>query len=544
MSVNSIKKQIMLFGGLILALFISQVYFTADPHHLTTAGLNRYEKAMEQDRIIKDLTVTLDRQHETMERLLKKPDEDSFDALEDLQDSEETLIDTLKETGGANEEWQSAYKSLTDVSKTYKKVFQALALNLKNFTKIQTAVLQESPKPIEDLLKEIKLLSLTTQEQQQIQSLSAALGRIEKSLKIITEKRLTKPENFTNIQKHMESTTKPLSQLMRLTEKKPEMQTEVERFQSLLMNYFASIHQLKNNLLERPNHTKKLDPQQKIYASFVNDLSQGLKENQKEIFEGIYQESKSIQRHALWLDVAMVVLILLFFGLLLWTVHTPLQKMAHFLRTSDPEDSTSPSFKSSLYEIQDLLEAVAELKERVSSGLKINFDTSLVEETQKIERKLEMLATSAMELSKVSSSIAKIPKMFDQKFSSIQKSNEDSRLNFRHMVECCEELKNISNTLETAIKDAPSTLSTNALTPLEECITAILKRAHEAAVESQTMSLKFNSLIRTKDDALEISKLFSKASTRVNQLARSLHEDVQELFQHIHATDTETPSEQ
>ena len=530
MTINSIKRQIILFGLVICVLFLAQVYITMDPLKIAGGALHRYEKTMEQEQFLRELTTVVDKRHELVESLVKKAEKPILLELQDLQETANSHVLQL-ELASDEAEWTAAYKTLQEVHASYAAALKKLTRNLKGLATLREDLLVKSIKPILDILKEVKLLARTNQEQRNLQAINKTLTSIDKRLTSLMEKPPKKPNGFSALNQQMESITKPLAFLVRITESKPEMHTEMERVQTLILDYFASIHQLKNNLTERPDMIKAVDPQEKLMATMIHDLLQGLGENQKELFQSIYEESKLLKKNSLLFTGGLIILVAAFFIILLLTIRRPLKKLSGFLRVSDPKETDNAPFHSTLDEIQDLLEATDYLKGRLFKDIQKNFDHILKEDNLKIERKLDMLAASAVELSKVSSSIAKIPKIFDKKFGAIHKANDEARTHFRNMVTTCEALDiALKDVLSQATGVAPKTFD-----PLKEAVENVMSQAHNAAIEAQTLGLRFNSLVRTKDDTLEVSKLFSKAGTRVNQLARALREDVSQFFDKMRA---------
>ena len=276
-----------------------------------------------------------------------------------------------------------------------------------------------------------------------------------------------------------------------------------------------------------------LEPQENVLSSFIHELTLGLKESQKEIFQDIYEESRSLKKYSLVFSLFTLLLMTAFLMLIFFKIQRPLEKLSHLLRFGDPKKNLGDSLKSNLEEIQDILYALDDIKIQIWKDIQKSTQQGFSEDNQKIQSKLEMLANSAIELGKVSSNIAKIPKIFDQKFSSIYTANDEARTHFRQMVYACEGMKKTMGDLVEKVEVLHGAITREDLMPLTDSITHILSQAHEAAIEAQTLGLRFNSLVRTKDDTIEVSKLFSKAGTRVNQLARSLKEDVSQFFERM-----------
>ena len=529
---NSIKAKIVLFGSFLCIFFMAQLYVIVDPHHITSLGLVHYEKVMDQEAILKDLVNIMDRRHELTQNLLDETDDGTLDTLTEIQETVRSHEEQLK-TIGTTEEWRSAYKTLLEVQKTYDAQMEKLLLHLKSFATLKRALLTKSIKPIINILEESKPLARTPQENASLNSLLESISSVDTNLRRVIEKKSYRNGDFDPLNKPMEAITAPLSLLLQTSDSKPELHAEIERLQTLLMNYFSSIHQIKNHLLERAKLIQALEPQENALSSFIHELTLGLKESQKEIFQDIYEESRSLKKYSLVFSVFTLLLMTAFLMLLFFKIQRPLEKLSHLLRFGDPKKNLGDSLKSNLEEIQDILCALDDIKIQIWKDIQKSSQESFFQDNQKIQSKLEMLANSAIELGKVSSNIAKIPKIFDQKFSSIYTANDEARTHFRQMVYACEGMKKTMGDLVEKVEVPHGVITREDLMPLTDSITHILSQAHEAAIEAQTLGLRFNSLVRTKDDTIEVSKLFSKAGTRVNQLARSLKEDVNQFFERM-----------
>ena len=267
------------------------------------------------------------------------------------------------------------------------------------------------------------------------------------------------------------------------------MHTEMERLQAMILDYFAAIHQRKHST-ERPEVTKDLGPQEKLMAEMVHTLIQGIEESKKVLFQSIYEEGAVLKKNSLFFTGGLIILVAAFFIILLLTIRRPLKHLAGFLRISDPKETDNVPFHSTLDEIQDLVEATDYLKGKMFKDIQRNFAGILEEDNKKIDRKLDMLAASAVELSKVSASIAKIPKIFDKKFKAIHTANDDARTHFRSMVQTCKKL-------DEALKDLldqASGVPLETFDPLKE-VDNVMSKVHEAAIQAQTLGLRFNSLV-------------------------------------------------
>ncbi len=537
---NSIKKQILSFGLFLSILFIVQIYMIVDPNHITGSGLDHYGQSIEQDKLLKDLANMVDRSHELVQDISYETEEAISNIME-MDDTINTHVERLK-TLGPSDEWKSAYQTLRDLHDAYSAGIKSILVSAKSFDTLKGTLTTKSVKPIVDILEEVKSFAQKPQEQTHLQSLIGGIHAINTYLVEILAKPSYKAQDFEALNKPMESVTITLAALLPLTDHRPDFHGEIERFQTLVINYFSAIHQMKDHLLERPKLVDNLLQQEKLFVNFINDLTLALKENQKEVFQDVYKESKGLKRNSLLSSAMMMLMVILFLMILLFKVQRPLTRLATVLTNINAQERDS--FKKSFQEIQDILEAVDALKNHIAKELRTNFQTTLKEDNQRIESKLNMLASSAVELGKVSADIAKIPTIFDKKFTSIYMANDESRIHFRHMVHGCEEMHKTLETLIKQVEKNPAKVSKKTLDSLKESLAHVLSLAHEGAVESQTLGLRFNSLLRTKDDTLEVAKLFSKAGSRVNQLARSLKEDVSLFFEKIqgeHLPEEENP---
>jgi hypothetical protein len=525
---NSIKKQILGFGFFLCFLFIVQIYMIIDPNHLTGFGMNHYAQSMEQDKILKDLANMVDRCHELSQDILYETEE-TVAGIMGIEEAINAHMDQLKNLS-PSDEWKSAYQTLTELHESYSAGIRGILVSAKSFETLKATLVTKSTKPIVDILEEVKLLG-RSKEQNHLQSLVESITGISKNLTEILGNSASKPQDFESLNKPMESITTTLSLLLPATEDKPEVHAEIERVQTLVINYFSAIHQMKDHLLERPKLVQDLGQQEKLFVNFVNDLTLALKENQKEIFQDIYKESKQLKRNALLASGIIMLMLVWFLMTLFFRIQKPLENLAKSLRENHTPESLQDNFKKGLHEIQGILNSLEAFKTHMMHDFKKSFHATLREDNQRIESKLNMLANSAVELGKVSASIARIPMVFDKKFASIYEANDETRIQSRHMVQACENINQALESLVRQVEKNPAKLSKDAFEPLKHAVDHILSKAHEAAVESQTLGLRFNSLLRTKDDTLEVSKLFSKAGTRVNQLARSLREDVHLFFE-------------
>ncbi len=499
-----------------------------DPNHLTGFGLNHYAQSMEQDKILKDLTNMVDRCHELSQDILYETEE----TVASIMGIEETInahVDQLKIIS-LDDEWKSAYQTLTELHETYSTSVRSILVSAKSFETLKATLITKSTKPIVDILEEVKPLA-KAKDQVGIQSLVETITVINSTLAEILEKPGCKAQDFEVLNKPMETMTTNLSLLLPLTEDKPEVHAEIERVQTLVINYFSAIHQIKDTLLERPKLVQTLAQHEKLFVNFVNDLTLALKENQKEIFQDIYKESKGLKRNSL-LSSGIIILVMIWFLMMFFLkIHRPLENLTRILKGSDEETTQKDSFKKNLKEIQEIMIALDHFKERMIRDFQEAFQIALQEDNKRIESKLNMLANSAVELGKVSASIAKIPATFDKKLTSVYTANDGARIHFRHIVHACDDINQSLDNIMDQLERNPTRVSKMDFEPLKHAVAQILSQAHEAAIESQTLGLRFNSLLRTKDDTLEISKLFSKAGARVNQLARSLKEDVNLFFE-------------
>jgi hypothetical protein len=523
---DSIKKYLIGFGLAVLTFFLVQTYLIMDPHHITGKSLGTYEHLLEQDVILREITQFIDQQHTAQKALIQENDLEALQTISTLQQTIGSHIHQLQEIV-LEPEWVGAYKTLKDLFDAYQKSQEKFLGAMKAFVPLKDLLLTKSTKPIFDLLSEIKFLGQTPQEQQALHSIASKLTLLDDRLKKTLEKKSNIDKALESLAPPMEAVTTALASFLRLVDKKQDIRTDAERLQTLILNYFSSIHQIKTFYGENPNYLKELEGQTSLLIKFVQDLQIGLQANQKETFEAFYHEAKETKKKSVFLLFFMTLLVLGFFLFFYRKVHHPISKLPSFLLNQ----TALPS--SSLKEVQALLEAVKTLQVSLTEETQRFFQNQVQDNSEKLDRKVDLLAGSALELSKVSASIAKIPKIFDQKFTAIHKANDEARLHFRHMVQSCEEMKNLLEKLVQQAEMDPSLLTPPAFDSLRVTAADILAKAHEAAVESQSLGLRFNSLIRTKDETLEVSKLFSKAGTRVNQLARSLKEDLKSFFDKI-----------
>lgn len=522
---DSFKKYLVAFSLGVFTFFLVQAYLISDPHRLSGKNLETYEYLLEQNTILKELSQFIDQQYTARKAVVDENDLDAIQTILTLQQTIQSHIRQL-EDGAGTPEWSTAYKTLQGLLDVYQKSQDKLLRSMKAFVPLKDLLLTKSTKPIFDLLSEIKLLAQTPKEQGALHAIASKLTLLEDRLQKALQKQEKLDKSLESLGVPMEAVTVSLGSFLRLVEKKQDIKTEGERLQTLILNYFSSIHQIKTLSVETPTHMKELDGQATLVATFIHDLQIGLQEKQKETFEAFYQESKETKKKSVLLAALMTLLVLGIFLFLFYKVHKPLSSLPSLLAQEMDDDFSPPSLK----EIQDILETIEKLKEQFAQEMQNLFQTHVQDTHEKVERKVTLLAGSALELSKVAASIAKIPKIFDQKFTAIHKANDEARLHFRHMVQACEDMKKL---LEKAIHQAefdPSLLTPSSFDALKLTVAQVLSQAHEAAVESQTLGLRFSSLIRTKDETLEVSKLFSKAGTRVNQLARSLKEDLQDFF--------------
>jgi len=524
-ALNSIKKYLAAFSLGVCGFFLVQAYLVFDPHHLTGKTLGTYEILLEQDTILKELAQFIEQQHDARKAMVQDGDIEAHQTITTLHQTIQSHLKTLQ-SNASTDEWKGAYKTLRDFYSAYHKSQEQFLNAMKSFEPLKDTLMTKSTKPILDLLSEMKLIAQTPSEQKALQGIGNEITTLEERLHKVLQQKSKIAQSLESLTALMESSTKALSAFLKSVETKSDIRTETERLQTLILNYFSSIHQLKTLCTENPTQSKNIESQEGLLVKFIHDLKIGLQENQKELFDAFYQETKAVKKKSVLLSGLIVLLVLGMFFFLFHNVQKPLSALSSFLM-----DRTNQNLSAvSLEEIQDILRAIESLKEKLIQETQAFFQEKVEESHQKISRKVTLVAQSSLELSKVSGSIAKIPKIFDQKFSAIHKANDEARTHFRHMVYACEELKKLLQDLIKQAEISPALLTSASFEPLRASASQILAQAHEAAVESQALGLRFSSLIRTKDETLEVSKLFSKAGTRVNQLARSLQDDLREFF--------------
>ena len=114
MIINSIKRQIVLFGLVISVLFLAQVYMTMDPLKLLGSAAHRYEQTMEQETLLREVVTVTDKRHEVVDMLLQKADREALLELDDLQATMDSHVRHLKKSS-TEEEWRAAYKTLQEI---------------------------------------------------------------------------------------------------------------------------------------------------------------------------------------------------------------------------------------------------------------------------------------------------------------------------------------------------------------------------------------------------------------------------------------------
>lgn len=521
---RSLKHYLAFFSIMLCILLMAQIYFVIDPHHWSEERSGNYEKILEQDTLLQELTRIIDDLHGIQEGNITQ---DELTHYGELLQTTLSDVQQLFELG-INPEWKSAYKTLKECQATYAKVADISLKSFRNALPLCETLIGKSAKPIFNLLGEIKLLVQTPSDQSALQSLGDALIVLESAVEKILEKPLKSKSILDPLNAPMETLTKALGRFLRTVENKNDLRVEGERLQTLIMNYCATIQQLKSTLADASQNTKALYAQEQLIVKLINDLKIGLQESQKETFFDIYRDTKAAKKRSLLFSGLIVLFALGFFLMIFMRVQRPLARLPHLLS----EGNVDP-IEGSLIEINGVFDALGLLKQHLQESLQHSLHQHIQINNEKIDRKLVMLAESAVQLSKVSGSIAKIPKIFDQKFTSIYKINDDARVHFRKMVYTCEDIVKLVDHLIEQSQTNPFPLTAESLEPLKASVAQILSQAHDAAVEAQTLGLRFSSLVRTKEDALEVSKLFSKAGTRINQLARSLQQDVQDFFQTI-----------
>ena len=522
--INSLRKNIALFLGLVCGILGAQVYLYFDPHGLTSSALERYEKATAQDNLLRELYSLSKRRQELLQSLFQTMDADIISEIQALKDPVHTTLKSLEKTT-VDAEWAGAYKTLLSLNKDYEKTLRKSLSLLHEGILLKGQVQERSTKPIFDTLKELQLSLRTGAEKKNLSSLRSTLKSVQWHLGRVLPKKTLAKNAFRDVEGHMAHVTKPLTRLLTLTAKKKEPHGELETLQTLILNYFSAIQQLKVILLEKPQLVETITPQATLLLKFLDDLIQGMKENQREVFEGVYEESKAIQIRDVALTSLLVVICALFGLLLLWKTYRPLQTLSKQLK-EETLNPTEIALKDTWKEIHNIVLATEDLRGKLLTHFQNEAHKTMEEDHTRMMRKLDMLAQSALELSKVSASLSKLPKVFDKKFDDIHTANDEARVHFRHMVKVCESLEESTQTLVKKWDDP-------ILKDIEGTVKEVLECAHGAAIESQTLGLRFKSLIRTKEDTLEVSKLFSKAGARVNQLARSLQEDVKGFFEKL-----------
>ena len=518
----SLKSLIAFFGILLTVLFASQAYFTIDPHKLRPSGLNNYERFVTQNKLLKEFSRILADRHTHGQNLPRNHDTKTIGEIDSLNETLTHHLGDLKKSANTGE-WTSAYETLENLNKGYADTLQKLIDYVKTIQHLKAKLLNKSAAPILKNLEEAKLLTHVRQQQKDIQFLWDTITGIQKKLSLFLKQDTLRLKKFPSLDKTMESVTKKLTKLMQNTQKKAEVRTELERTQNLILNYLSSIHQMRHLLVEIESFEEKLQPHEKLLANFIHDLETGLQGVQKELFQELYEGNRHAQRASLFFTGVFLLITAVFFALLFYRVHRPLREIIYALK-GKTLDTIQPLYLKDLQALMDTLQSNNSL---LPDASKEALNTLFMEHYDIINNRITMLTHASVELGKVSSSISQIPKIFDKKFSAIHKANDQVRSHFRHVLKLCEMLEKSIHEIATA---SPKNAS---VAQSQQSVQELLEFAHKAAIESQTLGLRFNSLIRTKEDTLEVSRLFGKAGNQINKMAHGLQKETSEFFQKL-----------
>jgi hypothetical protein len=324
---GSLKRYLAFFSIILCTLLVAQIYFVIDPHHWSEGRSGNYEKILEQDTLLQELTRIIDDLHGLQEGAIAQ---DELTHYGDLLQTTLSDVQQLAELG-VTAEWKSAYKTLKECQTSYTKIADISLKAFKNAIALRETLLGKSAKPIFNLLGEIKLLVQTPSEQSSLQTVGDALGVLERTIEKILEKPLKNSSALDPLNSPMESLTKALGLFLRAVENKNDLRVEGERLQTLIMNYCAAIQQLRTTLGEASQNTKALAAQEQLIVKLVNDLKIGLQESQKETFSDIYRDTKAAKTRSLLFSALIVLFSLGFFLMIFLRIQRPLEHLPKLL---------------------------------------------------------------------------------------------------------------------------------------------------------------------------------------------------------------------
>jgi ElaB/YqjD/DUF883 family membrane-anchored ribosome-binding protein len=148
-----------------------------------------------------------------------------------------------------------------------------------------------------------------------------------------------------------------------------------------------------------------------------------------------------------------------------------------------------------------------------------------------IEYQLDMVSSTADELSKASVNISKLSETYDNKIKAIHEANDTARKDFRDIVKASSSME---STLQTLYKKFESgdrkNIRRSDIDKLQKELKSIVDAAHKAAIEAQTLGRRINSMTKNNEESEKMAKLFSKAGNKVSVLAQSLKNDTKNFF--------------
>jgi methyl-accepting chemotaxis protein len=524
----SLKTQVLIYGLLILILVGAQLYINIRNATFLEGVSKVYKKSKIQQENINNLTEYLQSNDLQMIQLDEPKVKDTLKKIEFFVSELGTHLDKIKHNA-YNDDWQAASIKMIDLHKVLFNSSGKIADQVNRRRELIKTLMSSLPDSIEITLLNLKK-SLTLKNQGIAEEVYQDFLNVRKSIKGFAIDNTIDMNHFTEaVDNQMHDTASDLNKLLTITQPIEKKHQEVQKLQGMIIEYFSKINELKG-AIQSLDYLKEKEIKGTIgvLKQFSDNLKEGVKEDQK---SSLLQHSSEIRETKFSNITFSLILLGLFIVFLVQFLRTVRQPLVDLSKTLDDlaaqKPSAFPLVPNRHHEIGKLILSMKKFSD--SMVRRIKDDIYKIDDS--IEYQLDMVSSTADELSKASVNISKLSETYDNKIKAIHEANDTARKDFRDIVKASSSME---STLQTLYKKFESgdrkNIRRSDIDKLQKELKSIVDAAHKAAIEAQTLGRRINSMTKNNEESEKMAKLFSKAGNKVSVLAQSLKNDTKNFF--------------
>tara|TARA_R110002050_G_scaffold57442_1_gene129454 strand:- start:16544 stop:18199 length:1656 start_codon:yes stop_codon:yes gene_type:complete len=524
----SLKGQILAYGMLALLIVGTQLYVNLRNASFLEKVSKTYTKSQAQEININELADFLNKNSLTPLDLHEKEAKASLKRLETYIENVGQYLDKIK-TQSYNDDWQAASVKMIDLHRVLFSAAGKTADQLNRRRELLKDLMGSFPDSIEISALSLKK-TLSLKNQSIAEEVYQDFVNVRRSIKDFAVTHKIDVHHFGEaIENQMSDTASDLNKLLQITKPVPEKHQAVQKLQGMIIDYFSKVNELKGAVQSLTYLTdKEIKGTISILTQFSNNLRDGIKEDQK---TSLLQHAGEVRETKFSNIIFSLVLLGLFIIFLVQFLRTVRQPLVDLSKTLDDlaaqKPSAFPLVPNRHHEIGKLILSMKLFSD--SMVKRIKDDIYKIDDS--IEYQLDMVSTTAEELSKASISISKLAETYDTKIKMIHEANDKARKDFRDIVTASSTMEDTLQALYKKFeKDDRKNIRRSDIDKLQKELKSIVDAAHKAAIEAQTLGRRINSMTKNNEESDKMAKMFSKAGNKVSVLSQSLKNDTKDFF--------------